>query len=94
MQVTIERSGGFAGIRAVWKVDSAMLADSDAQALRQLADACLAEKSDEAGAAMPDAFCHRISVESKLGKSCVNLQAEPLPEAAGALVEWVKSRAQ
>ena len=94
MQVTIERSGGFAGIRAVWKVDSATLADSDAQALRQLADALLADDPPGRASAMPDAFCHLITVETEHRRCCVKLQADPLPEAACALIDWVKTKAQ
>ncbi|MET9252598.1 protealysin inhibitor emfourin [Streptomyces sp. NPDC003717] len=65
MRIQVRRTGGFAGIERSAEVDTAGLADADAEAWRALAERVLADGSAAPPAGVPDGFGYRITVDGR-----------------------------
>jgi hypothetical protein len=97
MQVTVQRSGGFAGLQLVWKVDSQELKPSEARSLQELV-----ERSGLAASSLPDIvqthgadiFEYAVTVETPKKRCSVKVQAEEaqIPHTIRSLIEWVQAR--
>jgi hypothetical protein len=97
LQVTVERSGGFAGLHRSWKVNSNELEPGDARSLQELV-----ERSGLAASDLPDVvqnrgadiFEYTVTVETGQGRHSIKVQAEDtqIPGAIRSLTEWVQAR--
>jgi hypothetical protein len=86
--VTVERSGGFAGIALRRDVDSASLGELDATTLTQLARDARATAVPESKP-MPDAYQYDVSIDG----DARTLRETSLPSEWQRLIEWVLARA-
>ncbi|MBF4463542.1 MULTISPECIES: protealysin inhibitor emfourin [unclassified Rathayibacter] len=62
MDVIVSRSGGFAGLRRVWRVDVAE--QPDQPAWRELLDSLPWDDGDRSSPARPDRFVYEIRVQT------------------------------
>lgn len=87
MRVTIERSGGFAGIGMRREVDSASLDELDAATLDGLVHDAVAARLPHAQP-MPDAFQYDVDIDGEAR----TMSESDLPGEWSRLIEWVMSR--
>ena len=96
MRITCTRTGGFAGIKRVYRVDSETLPKREAQSLQKLLTS--ADFTRCAGAArdplvaVPDAFHYTLEIEDGGTHEVVRLQAAASPDAQ-ALIDWLVAHA-
>jgi hypothetical protein len=86
--VTVERSGGFAGIALRRDVDSASLDELDATTLSGLAHDALRTAAPESKP-MPDAYQYDVRIDG----DARTLRETSLPSEWQRLIEWVLARA-
>jgi hypothetical protein len=91
MHVTIQRTGGFAGIPMTKSIDGASLSDSESRRLQQMIEtahffeipALIPSKPQ------PDRFEYRITVEQNGKKHSVTAAEHALPSELRPLVDWM-----
>ncbi len=97
MRISLERSGGFAGIRLTTTVDTDSLADDEARTLQQLVEssdffhlpATLMPQKPQ-----PDRFQYTLTVETDDKSHTVTAAETALPAKARPLFEWLAQRAR
>ena len=97
MRISIERSGGFAGITMKTAVDEKDLAPDEAQKLRQLVEETdffdLPEKV-VSRSPQPDRFQYELKLEEKGRQNTVTVSEEAMPEKLKPLVNWLMEKAR
>ncbi len=97
MRVSIERSGGFAGITMKTTVDEKDVAPDEALKLRQLVEEAdffnlpgrIVSRSPQ-----PDRFQYALRLEEKGRQYAVMVSEEALPEKLKPLVNWLMEKAR
>lgn len=97
MRMTIERTGGFAGISMTKVVDTTTLQDHEAKQLRQLCDAAdffRLPKTIRANTPQPDRFQYELTVEDNGKKHTVEVGEQAVPGTLRPLIEWLMAAAR
>jgi len=97
MRMTIERTGGFAGISMRKVVDTDTLPENEAKQLRQLVDAAdffrlsktIASKSPQ-----PDRFVYQLTVEDNGKQHSVEVGEQAMPGTLRPLIDWMMAAAR
>ena len=94
MRVTVERSGGFAGITKTASVDRDALAPADAETMDELVRA-LDDAAPLADAPSPerDRFEYAVSLETGEGLRTITASESDASPSLRRLIEWVTSTA-
>lgn len=97
MRISIERSGGFAGITTKTTVDEKDVAPEEALKLRQLVEE--ADFFNLPGKIVPrsphpDRFQYTLRLEEKGRQNMVAVSEEALPEKLKPLVSWLMEKAR
>ncbi len=96
LRISIERSGGFAGIRMRTTIDEKDLSADEAQKLRGLvekADLLNLSKTITPRSPQPDRFQYELSLEESGEKHTVTTTEEVMPENLRPLVKWLTEKA-
>ncbi len=97
MRISIERSGGFAGITVRTTVDEKDVAPDEALKLRQLieeADFFNLPGKIVSQSPQPDRFQYELRLEEKAGQHTVMVSEEVMPEKLKPLVNWLMEKAR
>jgi hypothetical protein len=97
MKVRLVRSGGVAGIRLATEVDAARLPEDGARRLARLVEesGILALPSGPPpGAAGPDRFAYRLTVETEDRERTVEVAEQDVTPELAPLIDWLVSRAR
>lgn len=96
MRVTLEQSGGFAGLMITRTVDTQDLSPTEAQQLEQLVKQSnffqlnsIVEMSPQ-----PDRFGYTMTIEMNGQTHSIELSETNMPEPVRSLVEWVQARSR
>ena len=92
LQITFERSGGFAGMRLSTTVDTASLSEKEAQTLRQLleeADFFNLPAQMVSRSPQPDRFQYTVTVEEDGRQHTVTISEEVMPAKLRPLIKWL-----
>ncbi|MCL4507050.1 MAG: hypothetical protein M1434_03330 [Chloroflexi bacterium] len=92
MRASLERTGGFAGMRLTATVDSDTLGDNDAKRFEQLVEssdffrlpAQLAPQKPQ-----PDRFQYTLTIENNGDKHTVTASEAALPANVRPLIDWL-----
>ncbi len=92
MLISLERSGGFAGISKVIEIDSAKLPQNQAEQLLMLLEtanffnlpAYIADESKQR-----DRFQYTLTVEDKNKQHTVTVNESSIPETLKPLIDWI-----
>jgi len=96
VRVLLERSGGFAGVRRVARLDPGRLPAADEERLRAAADAAgffALPPEVRAAKAAPDRFTYRLEMEDGARRRDVRFDEEAASEELRELVELVEELA-
>ncbi len=97
MRISIERSGGFAGITMKTTVDEKDVAPDEALKLRQLveeADFFNLPRKIVSQPPQPDPFQYELKLEEKGRQYAVSVGEEVMPEKLKPLVSWLMGKAR
>ncbi|HEY9632171.1 MAG TPA: protealysin inhibitor emfourin [Coleofasciculaceae cyanobacterium] len=97
MRMTIERTGGFAGISMTKVVDTTTLPDNEANQLRQLVDAAdffRLPKTITSKSPQPDRFQYQLTLEDKGKQHTVEVGEQAVPGTLRPLLEWLMAAAR
>jgi hypothetical protein len=97
MRMTIERTGGFAGISMTKIVDTTTLPDNEANQLRQLVDAAdffRLPKTITSKSPQPDRFQYQLTLEDKGKQHTVEVGEQAVPGTLRPLLEWLMAAAR
>ncbi|MER3434470.1 MAG: hypothetical protein C4288_13855 [Leptolyngbya sp. ERB_1_1] len=96
MRVTLEQSGGFAGLMITKAIDTQDLPPSEAKQLEALVKesnffqlTSIVESSPQ-----PDRFGYTISVEMNGRTHTIDVSETNMPEKVRPIVEWMQARAR
>lgn len=90
MQISFERSGGFAGMVMATDVDTANLPSEDAKHLRTLVEAAdFFRLPTTIAAAQPDRFQYQITVSDAGKHHSVSVDEAAMPGTLRPLVDWL-----
>ncbi|MBL1174133.1 protealysin inhibitor emfourin [Pantanalinema sp. GBBB05] len=90
MQISFERSGGFAGMVMATDVDTANLPSEDAKHLRTLVEAAdFFRLPTTIAAAQPDRFQYQITVTDAGKVHSVSVDESVMPGTLRPLVDWL-----
>lgn len=95
MRVRLERSGGVAGMRRSFAVDSDALAPTDAAALHVLVDSADLDHVRQGEVLRPgqvDAFHYRLTIEQEGAQQTVSVGEEALTPQLIRLLDWLQQR--
>lgn len=96
LRISIERSGGFAGITVRTTLDEKDLSPDEAQKLRRLveqADFLSLPKKITPRSSRPDRFQYELNLEESGQKHTVTMSEEAMPENLKPLVKWLMEKA-
>jgi hypothetical protein len=97
MRVSIERSGGFAGITIKTAVEEKDLSPDEAQKLQEMVEEVdflnLPEKIISPSS-QPDRFQYELSLEKSGRQHTVTVSEEALPKKLIPLIKWVMEKAR
>lgn len=92
MQITFERSGGFAGMVMATDVNTADLPSEDAKHLRTLVEAAdFFRLPTTIAAAQPDRFQYQITVTDGGKAHSISVDESAMPGTLRPLVDWLIS---
>ena len=97
MRVTVDRSGGFAGIKQTKSVSTEVIPAEDAEKLKGLVDAAgffqlpPVIHSTQPGA---DSFQYKVTVEGEHGTHTVQVGEAEVPPSLRPVLDWVKNSPQ
>ncbi len=96
MQVSFERSGGFAGIPMSFSVDAATLSSEESTRLRQLVDTANFFQLPKtiSAPAQPDRFQYAITVQEGSRKHTVTVGEAGVPDTLKPLLNWLMEAAR
>lgn len=97
MRMTIERTGGFAGVSMKKVVDTDTLADHEAKQLRQLVDAAdflRLPTTIPSRSPQPDRFQYQLTVEDNGKRHTVEVGEQAMPGTLRPLVDWMMAAAR
>jgi hypothetical protein len=97
MRMTLERTGGFAGITMTKVVDSTTLPDNEAKQLRHLVDAAdffRLPKTIKSNSPQPDRFQYELTAEDNGKKHTVEVGEQAVPGTLRPLIEWLMAAAR
>jgi hypothetical protein len=97
MRVTLERTGGFAGVRLTTTADTDKLPSDDAEQLRQLVAGSRFFELPERIApqrAQPDRFQYRVTVEDDSQVHTVTVSETALPPGMRPLTDFLSRQAR
>lgn len=97
MRMTMERTGGFAGISITKEVDTNTLPDNEAKQLRQLVDAAdffRLPKTIKSNSPQPDRFQYQLTVEDNGKQHTVEVSEQAVPGTLRPLIEWLMAAAR
>lgn len=97
MRMTIERSGGFAGITMTKVFDTATLPETEAKQLRQLVDAAdffRLPKTITSNSPQPDRFQYQLTGEDNGKQHTVDVSEQAVPGTLRPLLEWLMTAAR
>lgn len=96
MRITLEQSGGFAGLLITKSIDTKDLSPSEAQQLEALVResnffqlTSISEASPQ-----PDRFGYTLTIESEGRAHSIDMSETNLPEKVRPIVEWVQTRSR
>ncbi|MGB7380261.1 MAG: protealysin inhibitor emfourin [Rivularia sp. (in: cyanobacteria)] len=92
MLITLERSGGFAGISKVMEIDSTELPQNKAEEVSILLEAANFFNLPAYIAAAPnqrDRFEYTLAVENKGNQHTVTVAESAIPEDLKPLIDWI-----
>lgn len=95
MRLTLERSGGFAGIGQTHSISTDQLRPEEAQKLCDLLEAAgffalpSVIRSTERGA---DRFQYRVTVESERGTHTVQVDEAAVPARLQPVLDWIRHK--
>lgn len=92
MRITIERTGGFAGITTTKVVDTTTLPANEANQLSQLVEAAdffRLPANITSNSSQPDRFQYQITVEDHGKQRTVNVSEQAIPGTLRPLIEWI-----
>jgi hypothetical protein len=97
LRISIERTGGFAGVTITTTVDTADLPPDEAQKLRQMVDEAdffnlpgkITSRSPQ-----PDRFQYELKVEENRRQHAVTVSEEIMPPKLKPLVKWLMDAAR
>jgi hypothetical protein len=97
MRMTIERTGGFAGMRLTKVIDASNLPTEEKNQLRRLVDAAdflrlpatLISKTPQ-----PDRFQYRLTLEDDAQQHTVVVSEQAVPGTLRPLIEWLMQMAR
>ncbi len=95
MRIRLERTGGVAGLRRSFAVDSATLAPEQETELRALLAAADLDHAPSTPALRPgqvDAFLYRLTVEDEGVERCMSVGEEALTSELSRLLDWLQER--
>ncbi len=95
MRVSLERSGGFAGLSKTTTVETDNLSPSEASQLPRLLEAANFYNLPEqitASPTQPDRFQYTVTVEDEDQIHTVTVSEAALPGTLRPLIEWLKSK--
>jgi hypothetical protein len=97
LQISFERSGGFAGIMMKTTIDEKDLAPDEAQKLRQLVegvDFFNLSKTIMPRSPRPDRFQYELSLEESGRQHTVTMSEETMPPKLKPLVQWLMEKSR
>ncbi|MDF5708537.1 MAG: hypothetical protein PUP90_12845 [Nostoc sp. S4] len=97
MRISLERTGGFAGISKKTSVDTAQLPASEANTLNRLVEAAdLFRLPEQITSPNPqsDRFQYKLTVEDNDKQHTVTVSEAALPGTLRPLIEWLQNSAQ
>lgn len=94
MRITLEQSGGFAGLMITKTIDTQDLSPSEAQQLEKLVrESNFFQFTSIAEAfPQPDRFGYTISIEMEGRSQSIEVSETNMPESIKPIVEWVQTR--
>ncbi|MBE9012332.1 hypothetical protein IQ250_19220 [Pseudanabaenaceae cyanobacterium LEGE 13415] len=94
ISVTLEQSGGFAGLMLTKTVNTQTLSPAEAQQLEALVEESnfFQLSSIEEASPQPDRFGYTLSVEVDGRSHSVQFSETNMPEKVRSLVEWIQTR--
>ena len=96
MRISIERSGGFAGMTMRTAIDEKDLEPDEAQKLRRLVEKANffnLSKKIMARSPRPDRFQYELSLKESGRQHTVTMSEEAMPENLKPLVKWLMGKA-
>jgi hypothetical protein len=97
MQISFQRTGGFAGITKTTTVDTATLTPNEAEVLPRLVEAAdLFRLPEQITSAHPqsDRFQYKLTVEDQGKQHTVTVSESAIPGTLRPLIEWLNQAAQ
>ncbi|BAU12833.1 hypothetical protein LEP3755_33640 [Leptolyngbya sp. NIES-3755] len=96
MRVTLEQSGGFAGLMITKTIETQDLSPSEAQQLEDLVNGSnffqlnsIVESSPQ-----PDRFGYTLTIERDGRSHSIDLSETNMPEKVKSIVDWVQTRSR
>lgn len=95
MRVTLEQSGGFAGLMIMRTIDTQDLSPSEAQELEQLVkDADFFQLNSMTDRApQPDLFGYQLSIETDERSHTIQVSETNMPAQLRPLMAWIQEKA-
>jgi hypothetical protein len=97
MQISFQRTGGFAGITKTTTVDTVTLPPNEAAVLPRLVEAADLFKLPEqisSGNPQSDRFQYKLTVEDQGKQHTVTVSESAMPGTLRPLIEWLNQAAQ
>lgn len=96
MRVTLEQSGGFAGLMITRTIDTQDLSPSEAQQLEQLVNESnfFQLTSTTESSPQPDRFQYQFSIDTGEHSHSIQIGETNIPEQLRPLLTWVQAKAR
>lgn len=93
MRITLEQSGGFAGLLITKTIDTQDLSPAEAQQIEDLVKASnfFQLTSIEDASPQPDRFNYTLSVERNGRTHSIDVSETNMPERVRLIIEWMRS---
>jgi hypothetical protein len=95
MRISLERTGGFAGIKKTTIADTELLSPSEVQQLHQLvqtADFFSLPTNISSSNQMSDRFSYKLTLQDSDRQHTVTASESVLPEILKPLIEWLATK--
>jgi hypothetical protein len=97
MRISLERTGGFAGLSRTTTVDTANISEEKAKQLPQIlenADFFNLPTYIAGNTPQPDRFHYRLTVENNGQSHTVSVSEAAIPGSLKSLIEWIQNSKQ
>lgn len=94
MRVTLEQSGGFAGLMITKTINTQDLSPSEAQQLEEMVRESNFFQLNSISEAFPqpDRFGYTLSIEMEGRTHSIDISETNMPESVKPIVEWIQTR--